>query len=134
MPMEYKSLFLLTFLIFVMLFTILTIVYYFNKLNSNQNRLSISSIFLPFNMLIGHIQQRNITFNGFFTFKRRFMTNDDSLNLAENQIFDECLFTDDFYFANQPTKNNNLLSNGSNSMMTAQNNNSNPYRNLTVAT
>ena len=50
------------------------------------------------------------------------------LNLAENQIFDECLFTDEFYFANQLSKSN------SNNSHAHSNNNSNPYCNLTIST
>ena len=115
--MEYKSL--------------LTLVYYYNKLHTvNRHQMSILN---PFNKLISSIKQRNNKFNGLFAFKRRFIPNKnsvdgDDLNLAENQIFDECLFTDEFYFANQLSKSN------SNNSHAHSNNNSNPYCNLTIST
>jgi hypothetical protein len=135
--MEFKSLFIFTFSIFAVLFAILSLIYYFNKINSSNEGIPIIN---SINRLISYIKQRNINFNGLFTFKRRFMPangGDDDLNLAENQIFDECLFTDDFYNANQPNNKinkNNLLP--TTEVVSAQNTstNSNPYCNLTVST
>lgn len=37
---------------------------------------------------------------------------DDNLNLAENQVIDDSIFTDDFYIANQPSAVNNSKING----------------------
>lgn len=136
-PMEFKSLFIFTFSIFAVLFAILSLIYYFNKINSSNEGIPIIN---SINRLISYIKQRNSNFNGLFTFKRRFMPangGDDDLNLAENQIFDECLFTDDFYNANQPNNKinkNNLLP--TTEVVNAQNTstNSNPYCNLTVST
>ena len=90
MTLELKSLFIFTSSIFAVLFVILFIIYYCSKINSsNEGMPIINSI----NRLISYFNQRSNNMNGFFTFKRRFLaTNDDDLNLAENQIFDECLF------------------------------------------
>ena len=128
-----RNLFLMSFVIFLVLFVIISTFFYCNERENIANKMrrlcfclrrqgqSFATSFTKANRIL--IARTNLQPSS----NLNSIMDEDHLNLAENQIFDDSLFADDYYYSSHQQND------GAARQLNVSSQKSNPYRSLTIS-